>query len=106
MFRRRDSSSEGVSNASPKSARKAFEQSITVEALNPKTAIVFMRFFRSSLTAIRVFHSGRSSLYSEWSFAGFIVKKLKGSSAAQRLVQRACGTILVGLGLHVALQRT
>ena len=38
--------------------------------------------------------------------ASFIVSRLKRSSRAQRLVQRTGGTVLVGLGAHLALQRS
>jgi threonine/homoserine/homoserine lactone efflux protein len=120
LFRTRDSSSEDVPAVSPKAARKAFVESITVEILNPKTAIFFMAFLPQ-------FVDGNASL-PLWAqlavlgaivnaiftfadivcvlLAGFIMKKLKSSSATQKLVQRAGGTFLVGLGLHVALQRT
>ena len=38
--------------------------------------------------------------------AGVIVTRLKRSSGAQRLMRRAGGALLVGLGAHLALQRT
>lgn len=120
MFRRRDSRSDGVSPASPKSARKAFGESVTVEVLNPKTAIFFMAFLpqfvdgNASLplwAQVAVLGAIVNAIFTFADIvcvllAGFIMKKLKGSSAAQKLVQRTGGTILVGLGLHVALQRT
>lgn len=36
--------------------------------------------------------------------AGAVIARLKYSSRAQRLMQRAGGTVLIGLGLHVAFQ--
>jgi threonine/homoserine/homoserine lactone efflux protein len=120
MFRRRDSSSDGVSDASPKSARRAFGESITVEVLNPKTAIFFMAFLPQFVDGnanlplwaqLAVLGAIVNAIFTFADIvcvllAGFVMKKLKGSSVAQKLVQRAGGTILVGLGLHVALQRT
>jgi threonine/homoserine/homoserine lactone efflux protein len=38
--------------------------------------------------------------------AGAIVSRLRRSGSAQRLVQRAGGAMLVGLGTHLALQRS
>jgi threonine/homoserine/homoserine lactone efflux protein len=37
--------------------------------------------------------------------AGAIMSKLRRSNYAQRLMQRAGGTILIGLGAHLAFQR-
>ena len=38
--------------------------------------------------------------------AGLLIGRLQRSSPAQRLMQRAGGAVLVGLGVHVALQRS
>ena len=38
--------------------------------------------------------------------AGLVIGRLRRSSRAQRLMQRAGGAVLVGLGVHVALQKT
>jgi threonine/homoserine/homoserine lactone efflux protein len=38
--------------------------------------------------------------------AGTLSKRLQRSALAQRWLQRAGGTVLVGLGLNVALQRS
>ncbi|SFB04534.1 hypothetical protein SAMN03159496_01512 [Rhizobium sp. NFR07] len=37
--------------------------------------------------------------------AGAILGRLKSSGTVQRMMQRAGGTILIGLGTHLALQR-
>ncbi|MGO4838275.1 LysE family translocator, partial [Rhizobiaceae sp. 2RAB30] len=37
--------------------------------------------------------------------AGAVVTRLQRSNAAQRLMQRAGGAALVGLGVHLALQK-
>jgi threonine/homoserine/homoserine lactone efflux protein len=120
LFRTRDTSSEDVSALSPKSARRAFVESVAVEVLNPKTAIFFMAFLPQFVDAnaslplwaqLAVLGAIVNAIFTFADImcvllAGIILKKLKRSSAAQKLVQRVGGTILVGLGLHVALQRT
>jgi threonine/homoserine/homoserine lactone efflux protein len=112
--------SESVPDVTPKSARKAFVESIAVEVLNPKTAIFFMAFLPQFVDG-----EGSLPLWAQLTLlgaivnatftfadvvcvflAGFIMTKLKGSNAARMLLQRAGGTILVGLGLQVAMQRT
>jgi threonine/homoserine/homoserine lactone efflux protein len=119
LFRTRDISADNLTSSTTKSPRKAFLQSITVEVLNPKTAIFFMAFLPqfvdsaasfpiwvqfailgAIVNAIFTFADVVSVL-----LAGLIMARLKRSSMAQKLVQRAGGTILVGLGAHLALQR-
>jgi threonine/homoserine/homoserine lactone efflux protein len=104
----------------PKSARRAFFESITVEVLNPKTAIFFMAFlpqFVDASAALPVwlqFMLLGTVVNLMFSFAdvvcvvlaGFVVGRLRRSSRAQRLVQRAGGAVLVGLGVHLAFQRS
>jgi len=119
LFRTRDTRVDGLAAGAGKSPRKAFLESIAVEVLNPKTAIFFMAFLPqfvdgaagfplwiqfavlgTMVNAVFTFADIVSVL-----LAGLVVERLKQSSMAQRLVQRAGGTILVGLGAHLALQR-
>ncbi len=119
LFRTRDTCVDGLAAGAGKSPRKAFLESIAVEVLNPKTAIFFMAFLPqfvdgaagfplwiqfavlgTMVNAVFTFADIVSVL-----LAGLVVERLKQSSMAQRLVQRAGGTILVGLGAHLALQR-
>ena len=119
LFRTRDTRVDGLAAGASKSPRKAFLESIAVEVLNPKTAIFFMAFLPqfvdgaagfplwiqfavlgTMVNAVFTFADIVSVL-----LAGLVVERLKQSSMAQRLVQRAGGTILVGLGAHLALQR-
>lgn len=95
-------------------------ESIAVEVLNPKTAIFFMAFLPQFVDG-----DGSLPLWAQLTvlgaivnatftfadvicvlLAGFIMTKLKGSSGVQKLLQRAGGTVLIGLGLHIAVQRT
>lgn len=102
-----------------KSARLAFFESITVEVLNPKTAIFFMAFLPQFIdvsaawpvwlqfvilgTIVNLMFSSADIVCVF--LAGLVVGRLKRSSRAQRLMRRVGGTLLVGLGVHVALQR-
>lgn len=111
--------SDTVPDVPPASAKKAFVQSIAVEVLNPKTAIFFMAFLPQFVDG-----EGGLPLWAQITLlgaivnatftfadvvcvllAGFIMAKLKGSNAVQKLLQRAGGTLLIGLGLQVAMQR-
>jgi threonine/homoserine/homoserine lactone efflux protein len=117
LFRARDVGTDDL--PSPKSSRKAFIESITVEVLNPKTAIFFMAFlpqFVDSAASFPVWVQLAilgTMVNAIFTFAdvvcvllaGLIMTRLKQSTMAQKLVQRAGGSILVGLGAHLALQR-
>jgi threonine/homoserine/homoserine lactone efflux protein len=104
----------------PKSGRRAFVESITVEVLNPKTAIFFVAFLPQFIDA-----SGALPIWMQFVvlgtivnlmfssvdvlcvvLAGVVIGRLRRSSRAQRLMQRAGGAVLVGLGVHVAFQKS
>jgi len=102
-----------------KSARRAFFESITVEVLNPKTAIFFMAFLPQFIDASTTFPvllqfvalgTIVNLMFSSADIvcvflAGAMIARLRRSGRAQRLMQRAGGAVLVGLGVHVALQK-
>lgn len=102
-----------------KSARRAFFESITVEVLKPKTAIFFMAFLPQFIDASATFPVWLqfvvlgtivNLMFSSADIvcvflAGAIIARLRRSGCAQRLMQRAGGAVLVGLGVHVALQK-
>ena len=118
----RSRSQDGASSpaAPPKSARRAFLESITVEVLNPKTALFFMAFLPQFIdpaasspvwmqflvlgTIVNLIFSSADIVCV--ALAGAVIGRLKRSSQAQRLMQRAGGTLLIGLGTHLALQKT
>ncbi|MBN9237214.1 MULTISPECIES: LysE family translocator [Phyllobacteriaceae] len=103
-----------------KSGRRAFLESITVEVLNPKTALFFLAFLPQFIDAsaglpvwaqFLILGTIVNLIFSSADLvcvmlAGVLVARLKRSSGAQRLMRRAGGTLLVGLGAHLALQRT
>ncbi len=102
-----------------KSGRRAFAESIAVEVLNPKTAIFFLAFLpqfvdpAASLpvwSQLLILGTVVNLVFSLADLvcvliAGRLIETLRHSSRAQRVAQRLGGTVLVGLGLNVALQR-
>ena len=103
-----------------KSAGRAFLESMLVEVLNPKTAIFFLAFLPQFIDPAASF-----PVWLQFVILGTLVNvmftiadiacvlaastvttRLARVSSLQRNLQRAGGAILVGLGLHVALQRT
>ena len=102
-----------------KSASKAFAQSVAVEALNPKTAIFFTAFLPQFVDfniqvpmSLQIFVLGALvNLIFTFAdilcvlLAGILINAVRNSGRLQRNLQRAGGTILVGLGTHLLLQR-
>ena len=119
LFRAKAQGDAFLPGIEPKSARRAFFESITVEVLNPKTAIFFMAFLPQFIDASAAFPVWLqfvvlgiivNLMFSSADIvcvflAGAVIGRLRRSSRAQRLMQRAGGTVLVGLGVHVALQK-
>lgn len=101
------------------STRRAFFDSVTVEVLNPKTAMFFIAFLPqftdpASATAIwvqlLVLGTIVNVMFSSADLicvllAGAVVSRLKKSGRMQKWAHRAGGGILIGLGAHLALQR-
>lgn len=120
MFRTRQADREAEALIPPKSGRRAFFESITVEVLNPKTAIFFLAFlpqFVDASAALPVwlqFVLLGTIVNLIFSFAdvvcillaGVLMSGLRRSGRVQRLMQRAGGSILVGLGAHLAFQKS
>jgi threonine/homoserine/homoserine lactone efflux protein len=109
-----------VSAALPRSRRRAFFESVTVEVLNPKTAIFFVAFLPQFVdaaatlpvwaqflllgTIVNVMFSSADLLCVL--LAGTVIRRLRHSGSGQRVMQRLGGSLLVGLGAHLALQRS
>lgn len=120
LFRNRDRGGDAPVGVAPKSARTAFVESMVVEVLNPKTALFFLAFLPQFVDAhaslplwaqFAILGALVNMIFSVADvlcvlLAGSIMEKVRQSSRTQKLLQRLGGTILVGLGLHLALQRT
>jgi threonine/homoserine/homoserine lactone efflux protein len=119
LFRSKDLEAESEAGTAPRSGRRAFIESVTVEILNPKTAIFFLAFLPqfvdstaglpiwaqlailgTAVNLIFTFADVVSVL-----LADVILARLKRSSGVQALVRKAGGTVLIGLGAHLALQK-
>ncbi|MGV8936074.1 MAG: LysE family translocator [Allorhizobium sp.] len=119
LFVAKPASDAPMPGFSAKSGRRAFFDSVAIEVLNPKTAIFFMAFLPQFIdssagapiwvqfvvlgTIVNLMFSAADIV--GVLLAGAVIGGLKRSRHAQRLVQRAGGAVLIGLGLHVALQR-
>lgn len=118
LFRAGNDADGQLSPIAPKSARRAFFESITVEVLNPKTAIFFVAFLPQFVDASAAFPIWLqliilgtivNLMFSSADvvcvlLAGVMTSRLRASERAQRLMRRVGGGVLVGLGLRVALQ--
>ncbi|MER8507009.1 LysE family translocator [Mesorhizobium sp. M0894] len=120
LFRAKAQGDAVLPGIQPKSARRAFFESVAVEVLNPKTAIFFMAFLPQFIDASAglpvwlqfvVLGTIVNLMFSSADIvcvmlAGAVTARLRRLSRAQRLMRRAGGAVLVGLGVHVALQKS
>ncbi len=120
LFRSKVEGQEALPVVAQKSARRAFFESVTVEVLNPKTAIFFMAFLPQFIDASATFPIWLqfvilgtlvNLMFSSADvvcvlLAGAVLGRLRQSSHARRMMQGAGGSLLVGLGLHLAFQKS
>ncbi|MGI9303321.1 MAG: LysE family translocator [Gammaproteobacteria bacterium] len=115
-----ESSTRLVTSGRAKSARHAFLESIAVEVLNPKTAIFFLAFLPQFVepagslpvwvqlmvlgTVVNLAFSS-ADLLCVW-FAGAIVEGFRRTPRTGRIMECIGGSLLVGLGAHLAFQRS
>jgi threonine/homoserine/homoserine lactone efflux protein len=118
LFRAPPPSRDGMSIARPRSGRRAFIESITIEVLNPKTAIFFLAFLPQFVDAsaslplwsqLLLLGAVVNAMFSAAdliavALAGLMMARLRRSGRIQRIMQRVGGSILVALGAHLALQ--
>jgi threonine/homoserine/homoserine lactone efflux protein len=120
LFRAKTQGDAAITGLAAKSGRRAFIESITVEVLNPKAAIFYLAFLPQFVdtsasfaiwvqfillgTIVNTMFSVADMLAVV--LAGVVMSKLRRSSQAQRIMQRMGGSILVGLGAHLAFQRS
>ena len=119
LFRNKAEPDAAIPGIQSKSGWRAFFESITVEVLNPKTAIFFVAFLPQFIDA-----SASFPVWVQFVLLGTIVNlmfssadivcvllasavmtRLKNSGSAQRLMRRAGGALLVGLGVRLAFQQ-
>lgn len=108
-----------LAGPSPKSAKRAFWESVSVEVLNPKTAIFYVAFLpqfadpNAALpiwlqllilgTIVNIMFSSADAICVI--LADKISAAFKTSGSASRIAQRIGGGILVALGLNLAFDR-
>ncbi|MFX4298527.1 LysE family translocator [Pseudosulfitobacter pseudonitzschiae] len=119
MFVLQERVATSVLEVNAKSSNRAFWESVTVEVLNPKTAIFFVAFLPQFTdpaagfplwlqlfilgTTVNVIFSSVDVIVVL--LADKVAAALKRSTAAARVVRKISGSILVALGLNVALSR-
>ena len=119
MFTSKASLGSADLNVDLKSPRKAFWESVTVEVLNPKTAIFYLAFLPQLTdpnavlaiwiqllilgTIVNVMFSSADVLCVV--LAHKVTAYFKSSGSANRIAQRFGGGVLIALGLNVALNR-
>lgn len=120
MFLHKEERETAVPMLAPKSARRAFVESVIVEVLNPKTALFFVAFLPQFVdasaglpvwaqflvlgTIVNLMFSSADLICV--ALAGALVGRLRRSTRAQAVMRRIGGTLLVGLGIHLAVQRS
>lgn len=118
MFRSGGEDGAALAVIRPSSGRRAFVESVVVEALNPKTAIFFMAFLPQFVdpsaplwlqllvlgTIVNIMFSATDVVCVL--LASAIMTRLRRSSRGQRIMRRAGGSLLVGLGAHIVLKRS
>lgn len=114
-----EESGEASSRTAPRRGGRAFLHSVLVEVLNPKTALFFIAFLPQFADAGAAF-----PVWLQFLILGLIVgcafsladliavllthqvlNGLKKTRRAQRIAQWTGGTVLVGLGAHLALSK-
>jgi threonine/homoserine/homoserine lactone efflux protein len=110
---------EALPHVHKKSPQRAFLESVTVEVLNPKAALFYIAFLPQFIDPAAVL-----PVWMQFLVLGTIVniafssvdvitvlmtasvmKRLKRSANAQRVVRILGGSVLVGLGAHLAISR-
>lgn len=120
MFRGNADTADDAADAPPKSAWRAFAQSVAVEVLNPKAAMFYLAFLpqfvddaaaypiwlQLLLLGVVVNISFSLADLAAVALAGTLTSWLQRSSRARRIAQRIGGSALVGLGAHLALRKS
>lgn len=119
MMRSRTKAAD-TDDVAPKSARRAFLESVVVEVLNPKVAIFFIAFLpqfvdpSAGLPIWAQFIILGTAVNFAFSLtdvvtvlaASTVMRRFKGGGASGKLIRFGGGSILVGLGARLALDRS
>ncbi|MEM7172683.1 MAG: LysE family translocator [Pseudomonadota bacterium] len=109
-----------VADARTKDLSRTFWQSVTVEVLNPKTALFFLAFLPQFVDPgagwpiwlqflvlgqlVNMTFSAADGIVVL--FTSAVLKRLRQSAKAQKIVRWMGGSILIGLGAHLAIARS
>lgn len=112
-------SATGLPTVRAKSPRRAFVESVVVELLNPKTAVFFIAFLPQFVDP-----SAAWPIWAQFLALGVIVsaafgladliavfatetltRAARGAGLVDRIAKAAAGSMLIGLGAHLALSR-
>lgn len=116
----RGGGTDAAPKIAPKSARRAFAESIVVELLNPKVAIFFIAFLpqfvdpagslpiwlQSLILGVIVNLAFSSADLVTVFAASAVVTRLKKSGAAERFARWIGGGLLIGLGIKLGFEKT
>ncbi len=119
MFRNRETGVSPTSGIPPRSGRRAFLESVLVEVLNPKTALFYLAFLPQFVDAAAglpvwlqflLLGAVVNAMFSAADLmavflAGLVGARLRGAGRFQKWLHRLGGSILVGLGVHLAVTR-
>ncbi|TKI06974.1 LysE family translocator [Martelella alba] len=119
MFRRRSQAEHAPVVKGAKPAKRAFLESMTVEMLNPKTAIFYLAFLPQFINLasgypawlqFAVLGCAVNVIFSSADIvcvltASVVMSTLGKSNRSQRIMQKLGGMTFMGLGMHLALQR-
>jgi len=110
---------EALPHVQKKSAQRAFLESVTVEVLNPKAALFYIAFLPQFVdpaaalpvwmqflvlgTIVNLAFSAVDVI--SVMITDSVMKRLKRSAKAQRVARVLGGSVLVGLGVHLAMSR-
>ena len=120
MFRGKGRTADSVVGLPTKSVRRAFAESVAVEVLNPKAAMFYLAFlpqfvdpFASypiwlQLLLLGIVVNVMFSLadLAAVTLAGSLTSFLRRSSRARRVTEWIGGSVLVGLGVHLAFRKS
>ena len=116
----RGGGTDAAPKIAPKSARRAFAESIVVELLNPKVAIFFIAFLpqfvdpagslpiwlQSLILGVIVNLAFSSADLVTVFAASAVVRRLKKSGTAERFARWIGGGLLIGLGIKLGFDKT